>query len=116
MIRRPPRSTLFPYTTLFRSNIPANIRACPIATHEQRADVRHQGSAVRNQTAQSTAGDFSAGACSPAAVAAADGCSGRGPWGGGTSHKIPASGRGLLGYKWEVPGAGVWSGGDIPAG
>src|SRR5256885_8418897 len=23
MIRRPPRSTLFPYTTLFRSNIPA---------------------------------------------------------------------------------------------
>src|SRR2546422_3003290 len=24
MIRRPPRSTLFPYTTLFRSNSPAN--------------------------------------------------------------------------------------------
>src|SRR5256885_12656696 len=24
MIRRPPRSTLFPYTTLFRSNIPAD--------------------------------------------------------------------------------------------
>src|SRR2546426_7258876 len=24
MIRRPPRSTLFPYTTLFRSNIPTN--------------------------------------------------------------------------------------------
>src|SRR2546429_5438243 len=23
MIRRPPRSTLFPYTTLFRSNLPA---------------------------------------------------------------------------------------------
>src|SRR5258708_27454442 len=28
MIRRPPRSTLFPYTTLFRSNR----RACPTAT------------------------------------------------------------------------------------
>src|SRR2546430_12272101 len=27
MIRRPPRSTLFPYTTLFRSTIPANDRA-----------------------------------------------------------------------------------------
>src|SRR2546430_7739720 len=27
MIRRPPRSTLFPYTTLFRSNVP---RACPL--------------------------------------------------------------------------------------
>src|SRR2546425_7190306 len=26
MIRRPPRSTLFPYTTLFRSNIPADLR------------------------------------------------------------------------------------------
>src|SRR3712207_8308018 len=24
MIRRPPRSTLFPYTTLFRSTVPAN--------------------------------------------------------------------------------------------
>src|SRR5258708_8456169 len=27
MIRRPPRSTLFPYTTLFRSLVPALIRA-----------------------------------------------------------------------------------------
>src|ERR1035441_7255614 len=26
MIRRPPRSTLFPYTTLFRSNRPADIK------------------------------------------------------------------------------------------
>src|SRR2546430_13321217 len=26
MIRRPPRSTLFPYTTLFRSNVPALAR------------------------------------------------------------------------------------------
>src|SRR3712207_8334044 len=29
MIRRPPRSTLFPYTTLFRSAAPANSRASP---------------------------------------------------------------------------------------
>src|SRR3712207_8257241 len=27
MIRRPPRSTLFPYTTLFRSGLPLNTRA-----------------------------------------------------------------------------------------
>src|SRR3989442_11016707 len=26
MIRRPPRSTLFPYTTLFRSGVAANVR------------------------------------------------------------------------------------------
>src|SRR6266571_1427482 len=33
MIRRPPRSTLFPYTTLFRSRRPAGCRArpCPAA-------------------------------------------------------------------------------------
>src|SRR5258708_21195608 len=29
MIRRPPRSTLFPYTTLFRSAIPTNGSALP---------------------------------------------------------------------------------------
>src|SRR3712207_8392464 len=32
MIRRPPRSTLFPYTTLFRSTS----RACPFATVPRR--------------------------------------------------------------------------------
>src|SRR3712207_7082775 len=29
MIRRPPRSTLFPYTTLFRSAVPAGVAAPP---------------------------------------------------------------------------------------
>src|SRR5471032_3412381 len=29
MIRRPPRSTLFPYTTLFRSRLPARLRWRP---------------------------------------------------------------------------------------
>src|SRR5260370_20087764 len=28
MIRRPPRSTLFPYTTLFRSRLPSRLRPC----------------------------------------------------------------------------------------
>src|SRR2546430_13730315 len=31
MIRRPPRSTLFPYTTLFRSDEQAHSRPCPSA-------------------------------------------------------------------------------------
>src|SRR3989440_9113817 len=30
MIRRPPRSTLFPYTTLFRSHIAITTAACPV--------------------------------------------------------------------------------------
>src|SRR3989441_4410164 len=36
MIRRPPRSTLFPYTTLFRSEIPERQRAlhAPAREHE----------------------------------------------------------------------------------
>src|SRR6202166_276888 len=34
MIRRPPRSTLFPYTTLFRS-----LRVCPLLRSEQQLDL-----------------------------------------------------------------------------
>src|SRR3712207_7799530 len=30
MIRRPPRSTLFPYTTLFRSNLPSYTEEVPL--------------------------------------------------------------------------------------
>src|SRR3712207_8505107 len=36
MIRRPPRSTLFPYTTLFRSSNGAAYFSCPICRTEQR--------------------------------------------------------------------------------
>src|SRR5689334_23919808 len=32
MIRRPPRSTLFPYTTLFRSSVRTSARSSPIRT------------------------------------------------------------------------------------
>src|SRR3954449_5698734 len=32
MIRRPPRSTLFPYTTLFRSNVPPKVSLGPDRT------------------------------------------------------------------------------------
>src|SRR3712207_7803216 len=36
MIRRPPRSTLFPYTTLFRSWTPAPLRIHPLRWEPQR--------------------------------------------------------------------------------
>src|SRR2546425_7236162 len=36
MIRRPPRSTLFPYTTLFRSGVPHQGRLGPGRHHEPR--------------------------------------------------------------------------------
>src|SRR2546428_8589331 len=35
MIRRPPRSTLFPYTTLFRSTTSALSSAAPMFVHER---------------------------------------------------------------------------------
>src|SRR3712207_8659515 len=47
MIRRPPRSTLFPYTTLFRS--PARVAAGSVAedTGRRRRDVRGLGDLIR---------------------------------------------------------------------
>src|SRR3712207_7386913 len=40
MIRRPPRSTLFPYTTLFRSGVGRGQQAVAIVTEEARPPVR----------------------------------------------------------------------------
>src|SRR3712207_7044618 len=40
MIRRPPRSTLFPYTTLFRSALNCMVRACPRLPREPFAQER----------------------------------------------------------------------------
>src|SRR5260221_8634833 len=39
MIRRPPRSTLFPYTTLFRSRVPITVRERVLVHLEQRGQV-----------------------------------------------------------------------------
>src|SRR3712207_7486324 len=36
MIRRPPRSTLFPYTTLFRSHVPGRAERAPALARDQR--------------------------------------------------------------------------------
>src|SRR5688572_31393020 len=38
MIRRPPRSPLFPYTTLFRSELVDVARAAPVGAESDRAD------------------------------------------------------------------------------
>src|SRR5688572_33225764 len=35
MLRRPPRSTLFPYTTLFRSRLPVDRSGCTKSTRSQ---------------------------------------------------------------------------------
>src|SRR2546425_1994263 len=43
MIRRPPRSTLFPYTTLFRSAPAARRSSCPQARPTTRARARCSG-------------------------------------------------------------------------
>src|SRR3712207_8488613 len=53
MIRRPPRSTLFPYTTLFRSSANANVAPTPAT-----ADIAHtpaSGATVSSATAPTPA-------------------------------------------------------------
>src|SRR2546425_8965727 len=40
MIRRPPRSTLFPYTTLFRSSRLASLSASGVGSHRPQEHVR----------------------------------------------------------------------------
>src|SRR3712207_8421364 len=42
MIRRPPRSTLFPYTTLFRSQVQKRVRGAPLFTYECAPGFTHE--------------------------------------------------------------------------
>src|SRR5258708_25534406 len=54
MIRRPPRSTLFPYTTLFRSQIlmtGTQRSVCPLRKKRRPAVRLHLRSTLRNRTA-----------------------------------------------------------------
>src|SRR2546426_8952180 len=58
MIRRPPRSTLFPYTTLFRSDLP--LRDGPAGHREPRVGeqrVRDRLAAARGEGPEARAGD-----------------------------------------------------------
>src|SRR2546430_8587298 len=51
MIRRPPRSTLFPYTTLFRSHFPGLVREALAHLERRRAVIHAQnGDADRKST------------------------------------------------------------------
>src|SRR2546422_8124789 len=47
MIRRPPRSTLFPYTTLFRSHIDGEVWHLDVGSSHPGAGAGPKGSAVR---------------------------------------------------------------------
>src|SRR5438132_2331021 len=47
MLRRPPRSTLFPYTTLFRSNEPKALPSVPMSTGTSSASSPKCSSAPR---------------------------------------------------------------------
>src|SRR2546421_4809544 len=51
MIRRPPRSTLFPYTTLFRSDCP--LRTKCTSNKRGRALILHEHDAQRRRAARS---------------------------------------------------------------
>src|SRR2546422_5140394 len=57
MIRRPPRSTLFPYTTLFRSPVLAHDR--PVAVDQPAVQIEHVPVGVgRQEIAQHDTGDI----------------------------------------------------------
>src|SRR2546423_11110529 len=66
MIRRPPRSTLFPYTTLFRSQVVVRHRRVPTATSSiegdevvtRRGAPAHVARGGRTGNATDFAGDF----------------------------------------------------------
>src|SRR3712207_8535263 len=53
MIRRPPRSTLFPYTTLFRSRAEAEVQAEALSRVEP---ALHEGDLTHKPTSQRTDG------------------------------------------------------------
>src|SRR5260221_5931443 len=52
MIRRPPRSTLFPYTTLFRSGLSARENCFPLGPEQLRGCESIGGDACRHRTAR----------------------------------------------------------------
>src|SRR3712207_7561430 len=61
MIRRPPRSTLFPYTTLFRSNILVT-DSRGVLTHERLGSLDEQKAAYARETSARTLADAVKGA------------------------------------------------------
>src|SRR5438067_6268450 len=54
MIRRPPRSTLFPYTTLFRSMRPGGVRASVVSTSTTTKSVSRSARASASRSEEHT--------------------------------------------------------------
>src|SRR3712207_8336335 len=76
MIRRPPRSTLFPYTTLFRSQI---ILVAPAAEDREAALIATSGCAAKLlQTSYAVNGGWRRGPFSPAPLSSGASGNGRG--------------------------------------
>src|SRR3712207_7124468 len=65
MIRRPPRSTLFPYTTLFRSSPSPRSRVFPLAPQYKHFPFTHVCSVRSNQTLPASLSTDLAMECSP---------------------------------------------------
>src|SRR5256886_6186684 len=57
MIRRPPRSTLFPYTTLFRSLFPIHLHEFEEVAERQRPDQQSQDPEIRYAGERTDEGD-----------------------------------------------------------
>src|SRR2546426_11377965 len=74
MIRRPPRSTLFPYTTLFRSPLPGRR-----GTHLPRVAPAYRGGISERQSAAGTTGVERAGRLHGSSSAVRHGGRRRGP-------------------------------------
>src|SRR2546430_14761249 len=96
MIRRPPRSTLFPYTTLFRSSLshrsvrgrpvggarPLRVRGCGVVGRGVAPD-RGGGVPCRARTARRSGRDHGSGGAALGGGGGAGGGGGGGPRGGG---------------------------------
>src|SRR3989449_6631837 len=61
MIRRPPRSTLFPYTTLFRSQVPDRESRPRARAHGPKQRAREPGEEAEDRVEQGEAGDVGEG-------------------------------------------------------
>src|SRR2546425_10374443 len=57
MIRRPPRSTLFPYTTLFRSHLPGRLAREPLLLHARWSGLPRRSSGLLSQGKHRTTGE-----------------------------------------------------------
>src|SRR5712691_2061934 len=87
MIRRPPRSTLFPYTTLFRSDPVAAGAGSEQRCSDQKSDGAHHRAALANHDARSIRINWDARVLSDATAALRIGT--KNPWEAEICHSGP---------------------------